>query len=141
MWNYIWPLILVVGANTIYHITAKSAPAQANAFLMLTLTYLVAMVGSFIFYLISSPAKGIVEGLGQLNWTSYVLGVAIIGLEAGYIFLYRAGWKISVGPMVSYAFLALTLIAVGVLFFQEQLAAKQIVGVLLCVGGILLIRL
>ena len=26
MWNYIWPVLLVVGANTFYHICSKSTP-------------------------------------------------------------------------------------------------------------------
>ena len=32
MWNMIWPLLVVVGANTVYNISAKSTPADVNSF-------------------------------------------------------------------------------------------------------------
>ena len=41
MWSMIWPILIVVGANTFYHICAKSTPEGVNAFASLTITYLV----------------------------------------------------------------------------------------------------
>ena len=41
MWNYIWPILLVIGSNTVYNICAKSTPAEANSFVSLSITYLV----------------------------------------------------------------------------------------------------
>ena len=39
MWSMIWPILIVVGANTFYHICAKSTPENANAFASLAITY------------------------------------------------------------------------------------------------------
>ena len=44
MWNYIWPLLLVVGANTFYNICAKGTPDKVQPFAALTVTYLTAAV-------------------------------------------------------------------------------------------------
>jgi len=30
MWNYVWPLLLVVCSNVSYHIVAKSTPSAAS---------------------------------------------------------------------------------------------------------------
>jgi multidrug transporter EmrE-like cation transporter len=140
MWSYIWPLLLIVAANVVYHISAKATPGSASPFLSLTITYLVGAVVSFAGYLIFSPGKGLGQELSHLNWTSYVMGLAVVGLEAGFIFLYRAGWKISVGALAVNAILAALLIIVGVLFYRENLGIKQIIGIALCIGGMVLIN-
>ena len=69
-----------------------------------------------------------------------VLGLASIGLESGFIFLYRAGWNISIGGMVCNILLAISMLTIGYLFFQERISAKQFIGVLLCFAGLLLIN-
>ena len=50
MWNYIWPICMVVLANVGYNIVTKSTPTEANALLSLTVTYLTAALFSFILY-------------------------------------------------------------------------------------------
>ena len=30
MWNMIWPILIVVGANTVYNVSAKSTPSNVN---------------------------------------------------------------------------------------------------------------
>ena len=32
MWNLLWPMLMVVGANTVYNICAKSTPEKLNSF-------------------------------------------------------------------------------------------------------------
>lgn len=140
MWSYIWPLVLIVVSNTVYHITAKQTPGNANPFLSLTVTYLVGAAVTFTGYMVTPHGKGLLQNLSQLNWTSYVLGLCIIGLEAGYIYLYRAGWKISVGSLVANVFLAVLLIAAGALFYKENLGLKQMIGIGLCIAGLVLIN-
>jgi hypothetical protein len=47
MWSTIWPLLLVVVSNTVYHIVAKQTPTGASPFLSLTVTYVVGAAVSF----------------------------------------------------------------------------------------------
>jgi len=140
MWSYIWPLVLIVISNVIYHIVAKQTPADANTFLSLTVTYLAGATVAFVGYLVTSPGKSIGQGLSQLNWTSWVLGLAIVGLETGFIYLYRAGWKLSVGPLVANTIVAAAMIVIGLLFYKESLSVKQIIGIALCIGGLVLVN-
>ena len=77
--------------------------------------------------------------LRHLNWANYLLGLAIIGLEGGFLYLYRTGWNVSVGPICSYCGVAIGLLIVGALLFHEQITLRQLVGTLLCLGGIALI--
>ena len=39
MFNYIWPLLIIVFANTLYQICAKGIPAQMNAYASMTITW------------------------------------------------------------------------------------------------------
>lgn len=54
MFNYIWPLALVVVSNVFYQICAKSVPESMNPLASLTITYAVGAVLSLscILYLI-----------------------------------------------------------------------------------------
>lgn len=133
------PLLLVVVSNSFYHICAKFIPGKANPFLSLTVTYITAAVLSFLAFLCFGNAKGLVKEASGLNWTSLVLGIAIVGLELGYIYFYRAGWKVSVGSLVANVALACVLLVVGYLLFKESISLRQIIGIVVCALGLFLI--
>ena len=101
MWNYIWPILLVIGSNTVYNICAKSTPAEANSFVSLSITYLVGALLSIGMFFLTSAGKDYFVELKKLNWASVVLGASVVALEFGYIAIYRAGWKVSVGSLVA----------------------------------------
>jgi len=140
MWNLIWPILLVVLSNVFYHICSKSTPSGAQPMASLLVTYLVAAVATAILYFLSSPTKNLLQDFKTLNWTSFALGIAVVGLEFGYIQVYRAGWNISVGSLVANLGLAVGLIFVGVLLYHENISAKQIIGILMCLIGIVFIN-
>lgn len=139
MWNILWPIMLVVLSNVMYNIVAKSTPAQVNPFLSLCITYIAAAVLTLILFFSTCGHVGIAKSLKELNWTSYLLSFAIVGLEVGYIYLYRAGWNVSTGSLVANIALAAILVIVGILFYKETLGVKQIAGIVLCMSGLLLI--
>lgn len=139
MWNMLWPLLLIVGSNCFYHICAKSMPEEAHTFGALTVTYLIGAALSAAVFITSVRPANVLTELHKLNWAPFVLGLAIVGLEAGNVFLYRAGWKVSVGSVVCNISLAVVLLFVGYLLFREQITARQLIGVAVCALGLLLI--
>ena len=141
MWEMIWPLLLVVLSNTFYNICTKSTPSNVNAFGTLMITYITAAIlTGIIFIFLVKPENAIFE-LSKVNWTSIVLGIAIVGLELGYIFMYRAGWKVSSGALVANICLAIALIFVGAILYGENITVKQVLGILVCIVGLFLINL
>ncbi|QDR81872.1 hypothetical protein [Sporomusa termitida] len=139
MWELIWPILLVVGANTFYNICAKSTPVDINAFASLSIAYFTAMIlGIIMFFITDSPLKLTTE-LAKANWTSVVLGISIVALEFGYISIYRAGWKIGEASLVANIILACVLLLVGLLLYKEALSLRQIVGLIICGLGLFLI--
>ena len=142
MWKMIWPVLVVVLGNTFYNICQKSTPSEINPFCTLMITYLVAaFVTGIIFLCTVHGFSGAGEELRKLNWASLILGIAIIALELGMLYLYRVGWNISIGPFVCNTVLAVVLLIVGFVFYGESINVKQIIGLLICTGGLILITI
>ena len=85
--SYIWPLVLIVVSNSIYHICAKSLPAKADPFAALTITYFIGTVFSAtLYFLLNRGSAGLVQEWKGLNWTPYVLGFIVVAMEAGNVY-------------------------------------------------------
>ena len=138
--QYYWPIIMVVVSNVAYHIVAKSTPMSINPLASLGITYLVGMIVVFMLYFLTSPIKSLATEYGSLNWTSFALGLAIVGLEYGFLNMYKVGWNISIGALVASISVALILILIGILYYKEALTVPNLVGVLLCLAGLGLIN-
>lgn len=141
MFSYIWPIALLVASNIIYHICAKSIPEEANAFVTLTVSYLIGAVCCAVAAIASTGGANFVKDLGKLNWAPYVLGIVIVGLEAGFIYAYKAGWQVSTAAIVQSSFLSTALIAVGALIYHEPITWNKLVGVVICLIGLVFINL
>lgn len=140
MFLYIFSIFLVVASNTMYHICQKSTPERANPFVALLVTYATAIVMTAVTLFFYKPGKGLVESIKQLNWTSIVLGISIVGLELGYLLAYRAGWNISVGSLVASILLALVLIPIGIMLYHEKFELTKVIGSVFCIVGLILIN-
>ena len=139
MWNMIWPLLIVVGANTIYNISTKSTPSDVNAFASLATSYFIAMLGSVVMFFFTADSKNLLMEISKTNWSALALGIAIVGLEFGYICIYRAGWKIGVASLVANISLACVLLLIGLFVYKEVITLKQLLGMGICAIGLMLI--
>lgn len=130
---------IIVVSNIVYNICQKSTPGTANPFVSLLVTYSTAMALTAGLLLFDRPERGLGYSLRQLNWSSIVLGLAIVGLEFGYLVAYRVGWNISVASLVANIILALALIVVGVVGYGEKFEPKKAIGALACLVGLVLL--
>lgn len=140
MLSYIWPIALVVLSNMLYQICAKSVPEGMNPLASLTVTYLVGAAVSCALYFILNRNANLLREIRLTNWAPIVLGIVIVGLEVGFIYAFRAGWQISMAQIVSSAVLAVILIFVGYLLYHEAITWNKIVGIIVCLAGLVLIN-
>lgn len=140
MLNYIWPIALIVLSNVIYQICTKNIPNNANPFASLTVSYTIATVLSTIIFLITNKQDSIIKEFSKLNWASLLLGFALIGLEAGFIYAYRSGWQISITAIVQSSFVAIFLIFIGFFLYKEPLTWNKIIGIVICLIGLFFIN-
>lgn len=141
MFAYIWPIALVVLSNTVYQVCAKSVPNGMNPFASLTVTYLVGAVASLVLYFVLGKEPDLLREYSRLNWAPFVLGIVIVGLEVGFIYAYKAGWQVSMAQIVQSSFLAIALIVVGYLLYKEAITWNKVVGILVCMGGLVIINI
>ena len=141
MFYFIWPLALAVISNTVYQICAKSVPEGMNPFASLTVTYLVGALASAVLYYVSGSRGNLMKEYGKLNWAPFILGIVIVGLEAGWIYAYKAGWQVSTGFIVQSAVLAVALLFVGYWMYSEALSWNKIIGVSICIVGLIVINM
>jgi drug/metabolite transporter (DMT)-like permease len=137
MYLYWLSIALAVLANVFYHIIQKKTPLGANPALTLSMTYLAAAVICFVAFLVLPGREGLAVEFKRLNWTAAALGIAIIGLELGFLLAYRAGWNVSTAAMVANVAVAVLLVPVGLLLFKEELKPVNWIGVVLCIAGLL----
>lgn len=138
--SMIWPIALIVFSNVIYNVCSKETPAAINPLASLTVTYLIGAVFSAVMYFVLNRGGSLIAEYRNLNWSSFVLGLAVVGLEAGSIYMYKAGWNISSGQLVYSIILAVCLILIGVIAYHEAIGTTKIIGILVCMFGLFLIN-
>ena len=141
MFQYLWPIMLVILSNTVYQICAKSVPSNVNPFASLIVSYIVGAICSAVMFFMTSKQTNVIKELANMNWAPYVLGFVIVGLEVGFIYMYKVGWQVSTASIVQSSFLAIILIFVGLLLYHEALTWNKIVGVFICLVGLVFINL
>jgi drug/metabolite transporter (DMT)-like permease len=138
--TYLFSIILVVASNVAYNIVQKMTPAGISPFAALLVTYVTAGLISVIALALSHPERGLFGSFQGISWTSIVLGVAIVGLELGYLLAFRAGWNISRASLIANSALAVILIPVGIFVFHETFEPVKVLGLILCMSGLILIN-
>lgn len=135
----IFSAALAIVASTLYHVFQKSTPVDVNPAISLLVTYGTAALGTLLLFFFYPPQSLSVD-FGRLNWASVALGLSIVGLELGILLAYRYGWQISLLGVVVHIAAALVLLPVGVLLFKEKLTPLNLLGILLCLAGLILVN-
>ena len=77
MFEYWWPILLVILSNTTYQVVAKSLPTD--------------VVAAAVLYHVLERGGSLVREFQHINWTSFALGIIVVGLEVGMLYGYRVG--------------------------------------------------
>ncbi len=136
--TYFAPLILVILSNVFYHIMSKNISSDLNPFLGLSVTYSVALFISLLIFTMTHKIP-LTEELKPLNVSNFILGISVLGLEGGYLLMYRNGWQISRGALTASICVAILLFIIGIFFYKESITIKKTAGVFFCIAGVLLI--
>jgi len=135
----IWLGVAIAGTVS-YHLVLKLTPAAANPFLSLAITFAVGSTAYASIYAVTSGTPPLREALGQLNWTTPALAFVVVLLDLSFMMLYRSGFEVSLGQLITQSAAALLLLLLGVAFFADKLTLANIAGILLCVAGLWLIN-
>jgi uncharacterized membrane protein len=126
-------------STVLYNLFQKLTPSDANPALALSITYGVSLAATltlFAFY----PTTSLGASFQKLNWASFVLGLAIFGVEIGTLLAYRAGWQISLLSIMVNVVASVALVLIGSLFFKEKLSLVNVIGIVVCICGLAMIN-
>lgn len=140
MFSTWWPLLLVVLSSVGYQVGLKEVSGIGDPMISLMVTYLAASVVSFVIYFFQSLGKeSFLRGVLSVNVSAMGLGLAIVGIEVGTLFMYRAGWAVNVAFVVANSLIVAALMLTGFLLYKEKLTLRQLIGVGISLAGILCI--
>lgn len=134
------PIMLAVVANVFYHVASKSIPVEQNAFMGLVVNYATALFASALMFWLTPHEKILVEA-ARTNWACILMGLSITGVEVGFVMIYRAGGELSTASLIVSILIALAMLAVGGVFYGEQITLRKIFGATLCMAGVIVLSL
>jgi drug/metabolite transporter (DMT)-like permease len=131
-------MALAVAGGLLYHLVQKVVPAGANPFTVLFHAYLAATLLSLAVVAWIDP-KELRAAFARPSAVSVLLGVAVFGIEAGFLLAYRSGWPVGWAALVQSLLLTLVLLPIGYLVFREDVSLVRLAGVALCLAGMALL--
>lgn len=139
MFLFYFSITLAIASSAFYHFVAKSTPSNVNFTVSLLVTYGVAFtltLFTFFFF----PTKSVMGELKNLNWASLGLALAVMGIEFGYLLMYRAGWNLGIAAVLVTTLAGLILVPVAILVFKDKISWINIAGILVCLAGLVMLN-
>lgn len=139
MTSFYVPFVITVGGMLLYHLSQKSIPTEMNPFHATAIAYLMGIVLCAFLGFTYTANRSIVSSLKISNWAVLGMGVGATAIEVGFMLAYRQGWRISLTAVATNVAVTALLIPIGLLFFREHLTPRNILGVVFCALGLLLV--
>lgn len=139
MFLFYFSITLAIASSALYHFVAKSTPADVNFTVSLLVTYAIAFIAT-LFTFFFFPTSNIVGELKQLNWASIGLAIAVVGIEFGFLLVYRSGWNLGIAAVLVNVVASLILVPVAILVFKDKISWINITGIFVCLIGLVMLN-
>jgi drug/metabolite transporter (DMT)-like permease len=140
MFLFYFSITLAIASSALYHFSAKSTPANVNFPISLVVTYAVAIIITVLIAFFFPSRNGLIPELKQLNWASFLLAIAIVGIEFGFLLVYRSGWNLGIAAVLVNVVASLILVPVAIFVFKDKLNWVNVVGILVCLAGLVMLN-
>lgn len=137
---FYFSISLAIISSALYHFSAKSAPANINFAISLIVTYAVALGITILSAFIFPAPNGILVELKQLNWASILMAVAIVGIEFGFLLVYRSGWDLGIAAVLVNVVASLILLPVAIFLLKDKISWINILGIFVCLAGLVMLN-
>ena len=132
-------LVIAIVSTVAYHLVTKLVPAGAHPLASLTIAYVCGSVACAAILLAIPGEGGFRSQFTGVNWTAPALAATVVLLDLGFILLYRSGFPVSLGALVTQVAAAILLLGLGLLLYKDRLTLTNIAGVVLCLFGLWLV--
>lgn len=135
---YITALITILG-GLLYQFFVKRVPVNLNPLVNVISVYIVVIILCLCLLPLFPLKGGLMQHVRQLSWLQGVLAISVVLIELGFLLMYRYGWNLSTGNLITGVFINMILAAIGIGLLGEKLNMVNILGILLSVLGVALI--
>lgn len=133
------PLVTVMVAGVLYHLTQKLAPSDRDPWSLLVVVYGVAFTTSVLLWQSTGSRPLLPAGASASSVLVTIgLGVTVVGVEVGFLLAYRSGWPLTTAATLVNTALGVALALIGVACFGEHLRPRQCFGLALAASGMVL---
>ena len=139
MRSFYFPFALTVAGMLFYHLAQKSVPKEMNPFYGTIIAYLVGIFVCAICLFVYPARKSLADSVRDSNWAVLLVGAAAASIEIGFMLAYRAGWRISIAAVATNVTVTALLIPIGIIIFKDQLSLRNILGLVFCILGLVLV--
>jgi multidrug transporter EmrE-like cation transporter len=140
MFLFYFSLTLAILSSALYHFAAKSTPSSVNFTVSLLITYATAFGVTFLGFLFFPIKDRFAFELEKLNWASFLLAIAIVGIEFGFLLVYRSGWNLGIAAVLVNVAASLILVPVAIFFFEDKISWVNILGIFVCLVGLVMLN-
>ena len=135
---YISAFVAILGAVG-YQYFVKQIPESINPIISILGIYIAALLLGLVLLPIFPPEGGVVKHIRKINWTQLAVAGSVILLELGFLLMYRSGWNLSIGNLITGVFVNIILVGLGVWLLGEKVSLINGLGVFLSIMGVALI--
>lgn len=137
---YLSAIVAVTGAVG-YQYFVKRIPETLNPIVSIMCMYIVVLVQGTALLPFSSAEGGIRNQIRQLSWIQIALAISVLMVELGFLLMYRYGWSLSTGNLVTGVFVNIILVGLGVALLGEKMSFTNAIGIVFSILGVALISL
>lgn len=135
---YLSACIAIVGAVG-YQYFVKRIPESINPIVSVLAMYVAVLALGLVLLPLFPSEGGFRNQLRQVSWVQVALAASVMMIELGFLLMYRYGWKLSSGNLVTGAIVNLILVGLGVGLLGEHMGPAKAAGIALCILGVALI--
>jgi drug/metabolite transporter (DMT)-like permease len=130
---------VAVGGAVGYQYFVKRVPVSLNPIVSVIAMFVAVRVLGVVLLPLFPTEGGPLHHVRQLSWIQLALAVSVIVVELGFLLMYRHGWNLNTGSLVTGVVINLILVLIGVTLLGERVSTVNAIGVALCLLGVALI--
>ncbi len=130
---------LAILGQIVYQIGQRAVPANASPFAVLVVAYFAAGALSLGLAVPFGAATTAGSLRAAFAWPTWVIVLAIVAIEFGYLTAYRAGWTIGTAFVTASTVTIVALALVGWLLLGNAVSMRQIAGLACSCAGVWLL--
>lgn len=135
---YLSACVAIVGAVG-YQYFVKSVPGSLNPIVSVMAMYVFVLALGALILIFFPVDGGLKHQIRQLSWIQIALAVTVVMIEMGFLLMYRYGWNLSTGNLVTGVIINIILVGIGAFLLGEKVSFVNAIGIAFCILGVALI--